>query len=101
MTHAKQLYEKSRRRCQYKANLKHKETDHLRCAPYQRTIDKMEYALKNKAKGRSRKVKGETMPTMFCANSRCAKSWKHLNRNRGGKPMRGESMKVALIWELT
>lgn len=101
MTHAKWLYEKNRRRLQRKKNLKHKGTDHLRCASYQRTIDKMEYALKHKAKGRYRKVKGETMPTMFCANSHDAKSWKHINGNRGGKPMRSESMKVALIWEIT
>lgn len=95
------LRKKERRRKQYKTSLKRKETDRLRCSPHQRTIDKMEYALKHKAKGRHHKVKGETMPTMFCANSRCAKSWKHLNRNRGGKVMRGESMKVACIWELT
>ena len=97
MTHKRYLNKKIRRRLRYKANIKRKETDRLRCASHQRTIDKMQYTLKHKAKGRYHKVKGEVMPTMLCANSRCSKSWKHLN----GKPMRGESMKVAIIWELT
>lgn len=97
MTHAKRAYEKSLRRKHRKANALHKETDRLRCASYQRKLDYHAKTEKHKANGRAHKVKGEVMPTMLCANSRRAKSWKHLN----GKPMRGESMKVAIIWGLT
>lgn len=97
MTHSKKLYEKSLRRRHRKANANHKATDRLRCANYQRIIDKIERSEKRKANGRAHKVKGETMPTLLCANSHCHKSWKHF----GGKPMRGESMKVAIIWNLT
>ena len=87
--------EKARRR--YKSKKSHKKTDRLRCAFYQSKIDREKKCRKRKAEGRAHKVKGETMPTQLCANSRTAKSWKHLN----GKPMRGESMKVAIIWDLT
>lgn len=97
MTHSKKLYEKSLRRRHRKANADHKATDRLRCATYQRTIDTHAKTMKRKANGRAHKVKGEIMPTMLCANSRCSKSWKHLN----GKPMRGESMRMAIIWDLT
>lgn len=97
MTHSKRLYEKSLRRKHLKANAKAKERERLRTASIQRTVDKYQRAMKHKGKGRAHKVKGETMPTMLCANSRCPKSWKHF----GGKPMRGESMKVAVIWQLT
>lgn len=97
MTHANRLYEKSRHRKHRKANSNHKATDRLRCASYQRTIDCHAKTMKHKANGRAHKVKGEVMPTMLCANSKCAKGWKHLN----GSPMRGESMKVAIIWNLT
>lgn len=97
MTHSKRLYEKSVVRKRRKASAKAKENERLRTANIQRTFDKLQRAMKHKGKGRAHKVKGETMPTMLCANSHCAKSWKHLN----GKPMRGESMKVAVIWQLT
>lgn len=76
---------------------KHKANERLRTANYQRLIDYIARSKRKKGNGRAFKVKGETMPTMFCANSRTAKSWKHLN----GKPMRGESMKVAIIWDRT
>ena len=99
MTHAKKLAEKNRHRKHRKAKAHHKETDRLRCANYQGLADKIERTKKHKADGRAHKVKGETMPTMFCANSKHAKNWKHFNGNRGGKPMRGESMKVSIIWE--
>ena len=101
MNFHKKCREKARHRHHRKVNAINKETDRLRCAKYQRIIDKKEKYRKRKATGRAHKVKGEVMPTQFCANSKCAKSWKHLNGNRGGKPMRGESMKVAIIWDLT
>ena len=97
MTHAKQLYIKRRHCKRYWSKLAHKETDRLRCANYQRKLDLIAKDMKRKGNGRVHKIKGQTMPTMLCANSRCSKRWKHLN----GKPMRGESMKVAIIWDLT
>ena len=97
MTYEKKLYEKSRHRKHRKANAINKATDRLRCNNYQRKLDTIAKSKRKKAEGRAHKVKGETMPTLLCANSRSAKTWKHLN----GNPMRGESMKVAVIWELT
>ena len=89
--------ERQRHRKRRKYNAHYKEVDRLRCANYQRRIDKIQKTRKRKAEGRALKVKGMTMPTQLCANSHTAKSWKHLN----GKPMRGESMKVRIIWDLT
>lgn len=97
MTLSQHLYEKGRHRFHRKHNAIHKANERLRCNNYQRTIDSISKDMKTKANGLAHKIKGETMPTMLCANSRCAKSWKHLN----GSPIRGESMKVAIIWELT
>lgn len=97
MTHAKKLAEKNRHRKHRKANAHHKANDRLRCANYQGKMDCIAKTMKRKANGRAHKIKGETMPTLLCANNHCPKSWKHF----GGKPMRGESMKVAIIWELT
>lgn len=97
MTQNEKWYEKYRHRKHRKANANNKATDRLRCNNYQRKLDTIAKTRKRKADGRAHKVKGETMPTLLCANSRCAKGWKHLN----GNPMRGESMKVAIIWELT
>ena len=93
----RKMQERERHMKHRKANTDNKETDRLRCNNYQRKIDRYEKLYKRKADGRAHKVKGETMPTLLCANSHYAKSWKHLN----GKPMRGESMKVAIIWDLT
>lgn len=89
--------ERERHRNHYKSNKRHKESDRLRCHNYQRKIDAIKKSRKRKADGRAHKVKGEVMPTQLCANSHTAKSWKHF----GGKPMRGESMKVRIIWDLT
>lgn len=97
MNFHKKCREKARHRHHRKVNAINKETDRLRCNNYQRKIDCIKKSRKRKATGRAHKVKGEVMPTQLCANSTTAKSWKHLN----GKPMRGESMKVAIIWELT
>jgi hypothetical protein len=97
MTHNAKLYEKAKHRKRRKASAKAKENERLRTASYQRCLDAMAKATKRKGKGRAHKVKGETMPTLLCANSRCAKGWKHLN----GNPMRGESMKVSIIWNIT
>lgn len=91
------MREKEKCRRHRKANADNKETDRLRCNNYQHKIDCIKKSRKRKATGRAHKVKGEVMPTQLCANSTTAKNWKHLN----GKPMRGESMKVAIIWDLT
>lgn len=84
--------EKARRR--YDSKTAHKATDLLRCESYQRTIDKEKKYRKRKGKGRAYKVKGQTMPTQLCANSRYTKAQKH----RNGRPMRGESMRVAIMY---
>ena len=97
MTLEQRLYECRKHRKHRKANAKAKENERLRCANYQRKLDIIAKSKRKKAEGRAHKIKGETMPTLLCANSRCPKGWKHLN----GDPMRGESMKVAIIWELT
>lgn len=97
MTYYDKFREQTRHRKHRKANAKSKANERLRCANYQRKLDMIANAKRKKADGRAHKVKGETMPTLLCANSRCSKSWKHLN----GNPMRGESLKVAIIWELT
>ena len=86
MTHSQKLYEKSRHRFHRKHNAMEKENERLRCNNYQRKIDIISKSMRTKGNGLAHKIKGETMPTMLCANNRCAKSWKHL--------MRGESMKV-------
>lgn len=97
MTQNEKQYEKYRHRKHRKANAKSKANERLRCASYQRKLDTIASAKRKKADGRAHKVKGEVMPTLLCANSHTSKTWKHLN----GNPMRGESMKVAIIWELT
>lgn len=97
MTHEQHLRKKRWHRQKRRNAAKHKEDERLRTASYQRKIDLIAKNLKRKGSGRAHKVKGETMPSLFPANSNCAKSWAHLN----GKPMRKESMKVAIIWSLT
>ena len=97
MTLRNKLREQCRHRKHRKANAVNKANDRLRCNNYQHKLDAIARSKRKKAEGRAHKVKGETMPTLLCANNHCPKSWKHLN----GNPMRGESMKVAIIWELT
>ena len=97
MTQHQKWNQKSRHRKHRKGNDVHKEKERLRNANYQRKLDLIAKSKRKKGDGRAVKIKGETMPTLLCANSRCSKSWKHLN----GNPMRGESMKVAIIFDLT
>lgn len=97
MTYEEHLSKKSWHRKKRKYDAKYKENERLRCASYQRKLDTIARSKRKKGKGRVYKVKGEVMPTLLCANNRCPKTWKHLN----GTPLRGESMKVAIIWELT
>lgn len=97
MTLEEKQKEQHKHRKHRKANAKTKANERLRCANYQRKIDTIMKSERKKGVGRFHKEKGITMPTLLCANSHCAKTWKHLN----GNPMRGESMKVAIIWELT
>lgn len=78
-------------------NAKAKSNERLRTASYQRTIDSFKKNWKRKGDGKAHKEKGKTMPTLLCSNTRCPKTWKHLN----GNPMRGESMKVAIIFWMT
>lgn len=79
------------------ANAIHKESDRLRCATYQRKVDRYKNSYKKQPCGRVLKVKGGVMPTMIVSNTKHFKQWKHF----GGSPMRGESMKVSIIYELT
>lgn len=97
MNHAQFLAKKRHRRQKRRIDALCKENERLRTANYQGLVDYIAKSKRKKGDGRAHKIKGETMPTMLCANSRSAKSWKHLN----GKPMRGESMKVAIIWDRT
>jgi len=97
MTLETKLYEKAKHKKHRKANAMCKENERLRTASYQRTIDSYKKCMKRKGDGRAVKEKGKTMPTLIASNTRCPKSWKHLN----GEPMRGESMKVAIIFQLT
>ena len=90
-------FEKAKHRARRKAKAKHKANERLKTLSYQHTIDSYKRAWKKKGDCRAHKIKGKVMPTAFCSNSRCAKSWKHLN----GNPMQGESMKVAIIFALT
>ena len=93
----KKAREKERHIHHRKANAIHKESDRLRGATHQCKVDRCKNGYKKQPCGRVHKVKGEVMPTMIVSNTRLAKSLKHLN----GKPIRGESMKVAIIYELT
>lgn len=97
MTYEQHQCKKSWHRMKRKYDARAKANERLRCANYQRKLDTIAKSMRKKGKGRALKVKGETMPTLLCANNHCPKTWKHLN----GNPMRGESMKVAIIWELT
>lgn len=97
MTLHQHFNKKARHRRHRAGNAKAKENERLRCATYQHKLDLIAKSMRKKGHGQAVKVKGETMPTMLCANSRSSKSWKHLN----GNPMRGESMKVAIIFGLT
>lgn len=97
MTFEQKLYEKAKRKKHRKENALHKENERLRCASYQKAIDSFKKSMKRKGDGRAHKVKGETMPTLIASNTHTSKSWRHLN----GIPMRGESMKVAIIFSIT
>ena len=97
MTLKERLLEREKHIKHRTANRNSKANEKLRNYGYQRNIDHYKRNLKKKGNGRAHKEKGQTMPTMLCSNSRCAKSWKHLN----GNPMRGESMKVAIIFSIT
>ena len=97
MTLEQKLLEKEKNRKRRKTNAKAKPNERLRTASYQRTIDSYKKRMKRKGDGRAVKEKGKTMPTLIASNTRCPKTWKHLN----GEPMRGESMKVAIIFQLT
>jgi hypothetical protein len=97
MTFDEKLFEKGKMKKRRKANAQHKANERLRTANYQRTIDSFKKSMKRKGCGRAVKEKGKTMPTLIASNTRCPKSWKHLN----GEPMRGESMKVAIIFSIT
>lgn len=97
MTFKEKMLEKEHNRKRRSSKAKAKFNERLRTASYQRTIDSFKKKWKHKGDGRAIKEKGKTMPTMLCSNTRCPKSWKHLN----GNPMRGESMKVAIIFHLT
>ena len=97
MTYEEKCSERERHRKHRRNNAKRKDNERLRTAAYQRTIDSYKRTLKRKGKGKAHKEKGQTMPTLLNGNSKCYKSWKHLN----GAPMREESMKVAIIFMLT
>ena len=97
MTLEEKCAEMEKRRKHRRNNALHKKNERLRTASYQRTIDSYKRALKQKGVGSAHKEKGKTMPTLLCGNSCCYKSWKHFN----GGTMRGESMKVAIIFMLT
>ncbi len=97
MTFEEKMLEKEHHRKRRKDNAKAKPNERIRTANYQRTIDNIKRQWKRKGDGRAVKEKGKTMPTMLVSNNHTPKTWKHLN----GNPMRGESMKVAIIFFLT
>lgn len=97
MTFKQRQMQKEKAKVRRQMDIKHKPNERLRTASYQRTIDSFKKALKRKGDGRAHKEKGQTMPTLIASNTHCPKTWKHLN----GNPMRGESMKVAIIFHLT
>lgn len=97
MTLEERLSEREKHIKRRKSNAKAKANEKLRTYSYQRKIDSYQRTMKRKGDGRAHKEKGKTMPTILCSNNRCSKSWKHLN----GEPMRGECMKVAIIFALT
>lgn len=97
MTHEEHILIKERNAKRRKSKAKSKTKEKLKNYSYQKTIDSYKKNWKKKGDGRAHKEKGKTMPTSFCSNSHCAKTWKHLN----GDPMKGESMKVGIIFYLT
>ena len=88
--------ERERHRIRYETKASHKATDELRFANNQQLMDTIKKTYKRKATGRALKVKGQTMPTMVCSKSRADKARKCNN----GKYLRGESMKVAILYKV-
>ena len=97
MTLEEKTHEREKHRKHRRNNAKAKPNERLRTSTYQRTIDSWKKSWKRKSKGKALKEKGKVMPTMISSNTRCPQTWKHLN----GYPMRGESMKVAIIFFMT
>lgn len=97
MTLEEHIEIKERRAKRRKTKAKAKAKEKLRTYNYQKTIDTYKKNWRKKGDGKAHKEKGRVMPTSFCSNSKCTKSWQHLN----GNPMKAESMKVSIIFYLT
>ena len=92
----KALTIKSRMRA-FRRELKarHKETERLKNAQWQRCADMFKVTASKKGRGQAKKYKGVVMPTSIALNDRCSKGWAASIANYT------ESMKTCYLYSVT
>lgn len=80
----------------YMTDKSHKENERIRTQRFQKIADSFKKSYQKKGIGKSKKIKGQTMPTQYALNNRNAKEWSNYQGMRGH-----ESFKTFCLWSVT
>lgn len=90
---------KNHTRFKRKHDEKFKKREMIKHAKYQKKVDYVINGWKKKGRGKEKKIKGQTLPSMISTNNKCTKSWKYIGYGKK-KPLK-EGLKHSAIFYLT